>query len=268
MKIAVLTANYAADATALSAIASSSLSKGDLRYCGGTDACYEYYPNVGGTPPGSVRPDDLTVNDAGRWVLDQKLMPRLLFPVDDAYDFVANSATDVTAQTNLAVSFDGDYDTGQPAHLSLYKLNLEINVDNHIGKMFWDTVTLPRVTFEAQSFIMLEHMVKDMEAQDYLNDRDSRDIQPTTFRRDGSNNKVHKVIEAEATKRGITKDQMADAIDPWKEYQNDLVAVLSPLRSPTKDAIRAAADHAAVDTIWSTFKDDVAAAIVSVPRPA
>tara|TARA_Y100000310_G_scaffold325691_2_gene389530 strand:- start:2372 stop:3007 length:636 start_codon:yes stop_codon:yes gene_type:complete len=156
----------------------------------------------------------------------------------------------------------------QDNNLTDYKLLYQIKIDNTIGQTFWDILTAKGVSLQGQSYIMLAHLFKAMEAQDVINDRDTKDWRPHAFRRDGGNNKKRRIIEKEAAKRGCPEDYLSDLVVPWAEFQWDIIADFEEIRPTTKDAITAAVDHAAVDAVYAQFQTDLGTVLAGLTPPS
>jgi hypothetical protein len=169
-----------------------------------------------------------------------------------------------TLDAALAAHY-GDLTSSQ--RLLDYQIQHEIMVDDTIGATFWDVLTLPNISMRAQMYILLAHLFKGMEAQDIINDRDGTDLRPRAYRRNGGAKK-HAIVKQEATKRGITEEQIADLINPWSDFQQDFIAGLEEVRAPAKDGIRAAADHAAVDAAFAQFQVDLGTFLASLTPPS
>lgn len=74
--------------------------------------------------------------------------------------------------------------------------------------------------------------------------------------------KVHAILEKEAEKRAITVSAMADLIKPLADSQLALIADIAAIRPKAKDDVDAAADKAAIDTLYTQFQTDLAALFV------
>lgn len=181
--------------------------------------------------------------------------------IDAGHTVRAGSLSVTEIEGNIPVP-DGSLD------LAAYKTHYQRKVDDDIGAAFWAGLTVSGVSLEAQTYILLAHLSKGMEAQDIIDDRDGKDDEPRSYERDAQNNKKRKVIEKEAAKRGLTKEQLSDAVHPWSSFQVDFIAAMEEIRPTTKDAITAAVDVAGVDAAYAQFQTDLGTALAGLTPPA
>jgi hypothetical protein len=163
----------------------------------------------------------------------------------------ADETTSVTAIVNTHSS---------TPDLVEYKRIKKLEVDEVSATFFWTGLTGVNDSIATRMYKMLAHMFKSMEAHDNKNDREGDDSkrQPTAYKKNAGGNRIWKILEREATKRGnLTLEQLADIVEPLAEAQWDLMSEVEGIRPVTKDAISAAADFAAVDALMVQFYTDL-----------
>lgn len=112
---------------------------------------------------------------------------------------------------------------------------------------------------------VIAHILKGSEANAHWNANakpiGAKERYPETQKpKDSDNTKAeYKIIEAEASARGIGVDALRDAILPLTDAQYQLIADIEAIRPVRRDEVEAATDRAGVDAAMAQWAIDLAA---------
>lgn len=144
--------------------------------------------------------------------------------------------------------------------IEAHRKSLMDQVDEYAAERFFRALATDALTERAVIYKSLEHLLKAMEANEIVNDRDAPPVPRRPKKHKGGSTKTFPLCEAEAAERGITREQLADAIIPLADQQDGLFATLARYRPVYRDQIENyvatgvyADDIAALDAIYAAY---------------
>ena len=156
----------------------------------------------------------------------------------------------------------------QDAASETVRQRLMADVDSYAADKFFKALAADTISIQEKLYKFGAHLLKALEANDIINDRDLPANLNHPTKAKGGASKSHPLVEQEAAQRGVTKEVHADAIKSLADQQDGLYAAIEALRPVARDGIENyaltgsyAADTAAMQAIYDQFVLDLDAAV-------